>query len=265
MKDLDQGTVLYQIQWNPTQWSFFLSPNKKLASPVRGEIFNFTRPVCGSRGATLTCPAFVICVCLKKVRQRPVRKGQPDGKFADPLTLFPEKSRQNIDATTTSVREGCIKRDYLHQATDNLARSFMFGNLSLFWSIHVRSFFLLNRSERKMPFSEWALPPWHANFTNQPLTRLTENRKANVASSAGLIILHKQHLIAGTITIAKSPPLASKTPIKAKWKRQPLSLKVHPYSIWVYRLWCLISFRHTTLCNQCYGKIRQISNCTQYW
>ena len=64
MKDLDQGTVLYQIQWNPTQWSFFLSPNKKLASPVPGEIVNFTRPVCGLRGATLTRPAFVICVSL---------------------------------------------------------------------------------------------------------------------------------------------------------------------------------------------------------
>jgi len=176
----------------------------------------------------LVAYAFVICVCLKKVRQRPVRKGQRNGKFADPLTLFPEKPLQNIDATTTSVAEGCIKRDYLHQAKDNLARSFMFGNLSLFWTIHVRSFFPLNRSERKMPFSEWALPLWHANFKNQPLTRLTENRKANAASSADLIILYKQHLIACTITITKSPPLASKTPIKAKWKRQPLSLKVHP-------------------------------------
>lgn len=205
-----------------------------------------------------------LCV-FEKGKTTSCQKGATWWKICRPTDVISRKPRQNIDASTTSVAGGCIKRDYLHQATDNLACSFMFGNLSLFWSIHVRSFFPLNRSERKMPFSEWALPLWHANFKNQPLTRLTENRKANAASSADLIILHKQHLIAGTITIAKSPPLASKTPIKAKWKRQPLSLKVHLYSIWVYRLWCLISFRHTTLCNQCYGKIRQISNCTQYW
>ena len=37
--------------------------------------FNFTRPVCGFPGATFTYPAYIICVCLKKAKQRPDRKG----------------------------------------------------------------------------------------------------------------------------------------------------------------------------------------------
>ena len=41
---------------------------------------------------------------LKKAKQRPDRKGQPGGKFADPVTFFP-KARENIDATG-SVTEG---------------------------------------------------------------------------------------------------------------------------------------------------------------
>ena len=39
----------------PDPVDFFPSPGENLASPLPGEIFNFTRPVCGFPGATFTC------------------------------------------------------------------------------------------------------------------------------------------------------------------------------------------------------------------
>ena len=56
--------------------NFFLSPSENLVSPVPGEILNFTRSVCGFPSASFTYPAYIICVCLKKAKQRPDRKGQ---------------------------------------------------------------------------------------------------------------------------------------------------------------------------------------------
>jgi len=69
---------------------FSPSPSENLASPEPGEIFNFTRPVDGFPGAIFTYPAYIICVCLKKAKQRPDRDGLPGGKFADPVTFFPQ-------------------------------------------------------------------------------------------------------------------------------------------------------------------------------
>jgi len=63
-----------------TQWN--------LGFPVPGEIFNFTWPVCCFPGATFTYPACIICLCLKKAKQQPDRKGQPGWKFAWPSDLF---------------------------------------------------------------------------------------------------------------------------------------------------------------------------------
>ena len=48
---------------------FFPSQSENLASAVRGEMFNFARPVCGFPGATFTYPAYIIWVCLKKAEQ----------------------------------------------------------------------------------------------------------------------------------------------------------------------------------------------------
>ena len=55
----------------------------------------FTRHVCGFPGATFTCPAYIICVCLKKASQRPDRKGHPGGKLADRVTFFHRKPGEN--------------------------------------------------------------------------------------------------------------------------------------------------------------------------
>ena len=46
---------------------FFPSPSENIASPVLNESFNFTRPICGFPGAAFTYPAYIICLCLKKV------------------------------------------------------------------------------------------------------------------------------------------------------------------------------------------------------
>ena len=59
----------------PDPVDFFTAPNENLASPVPGEIFNFTRPVCGFPSAAFTYPACIICVCLKKTKQQPDRNG----------------------------------------------------------------------------------------------------------------------------------------------------------------------------------------------
>ena len=74
----------------PDPVDFLSSSSEHLASPVPGEILNFTRPVCGFPGATFTYPACIICICLKKAKQGLDRKGQPAGKFADPVTFFSE-------------------------------------------------------------------------------------------------------------------------------------------------------------------------------
>ena len=44
----------------PDPADLFPSPNENLASLVSGEIFNFTRSVCGFPGATFTFPAHII-------------------------------------------------------------------------------------------------------------------------------------------------------------------------------------------------------------
>ena len=72
----------------PDPVHFFPSPCKNLASPVPGEIFSFIRPVCGFPSATFTYTAYIICVCLKKDKQRPDRKRQTGGKFTDRVTFF---------------------------------------------------------------------------------------------------------------------------------------------------------------------------------
>ena len=41
----------------------------------------------------------IICECLKNAKQRPDSKGQPGGKFADPVTFFFRKPGEIIDAT----------------------------------------------------------------------------------------------------------------------------------------------------------------------
>ena len=61
----------------PDLVDFFRSHSENLASTVSGEIFYFTRPVYGFPGATFIYPAYIICVCLRKAKQRPDRKGQP--------------------------------------------------------------------------------------------------------------------------------------------------------------------------------------------
>ena len=44
----------------PDLVDLFPAPNQNLASPVSGEIFNFTRSVCGFPGATFTLPVHII-------------------------------------------------------------------------------------------------------------------------------------------------------------------------------------------------------------
>ena len=103
----------------PDPVDFFPSSSENLASPLRGEISNFTRPVCGFPGATFTSPEYIICVCLKKAKQRPDRKGQPGGKFARPVTFF-QKTRweyrchrgvyclRSTAQKYTKVRDPCV-------------------------------------------------------------------------------------------------------------------------------------------------------------
>ena len=82
-----------------SQWNF--------ASFVPGEILNFTRPVCGFPGTTFTYPAYIICVSLKKAKQRPDRNGQPGRKFADPLTFFQETRWEYRCHWVCYITEGC--------------------------------------------------------------------------------------------------------------------------------------------------------------
>ena len=71
----------------PDPVDFFPSPSENLASQAPGEIFYFTRPVCGFPSATFTYPAYITCARLKKEKQRPDRKGQPGGKLSSVLRL----------------------------------------------------------------------------------------------------------------------------------------------------------------------------------
>ena len=79
----DGGFILWAPDpVKPTQWIFFLSLNENLAFPVRGENFDFTRPVWGFPCATFIYPAYIsFFLYLKKAKQRPDRKAQPGGKF----------------------------------------------------------------------------------------------------------------------------------------------------------------------------------------
>ena len=86
---------------------FFPSLSENLASPLPGDIFYFTRPVCGFLGATFTYPAYIICVGLKKAKQR---HDTERGSLVEnvPTSLrFLWKPGENIGATG-SVTEGCI-------------------------------------------------------------------------------------------------------------------------------------------------------------
>ena len=116
----------------PDSVDFFPSAaSENLAFPLPDENFNFNRPVCGFPGATFTYPAYNICVCLKKAKQRPDRKGQPGIKFADTMIFF-RKPTKNIDATG-SVAEGCLRllKCVLQSVNDGLraiAPQVFFGN-----------------------------------------------------------------------------------------------------------------------------------------
>ena len=71
-------TLLSQkIQWWTRLSGFFLSLSETVGSPVPDELYNFTWTVYGFSGAPFTYPACIICVCLKKAKQRPDRRGNP--------------------------------------------------------------------------------------------------------------------------------------------------------------------------------------------
>ena len=85
----------------------FLPSANEFCLPCTSWNFNFPRPVCGFPGATFTYPAYIICVSLKKAKQRPDRKGQPGRKFADPLTFFQETRWEYRCHWVCYVTEGC--------------------------------------------------------------------------------------------------------------------------------------------------------------
>lgn len=89
---------------------FFLSPSGNLASPVRGEIFRFTRPVCGFLGATFTYPAYVISEKGNLLENLPTWR------------RFFRTPRENIDAIIGFVMERRIngKRQYSEYASSAL-------------------------------------------------------------------------------------------------------------------------------------------------
>ena len=79
------------------------SSSENLATLIPGEIFR----ACGLPGATFTYPVYIICVCLKKAKQRPDIKGQPVWwKICRPGGVFSKlKPGENTDASG-SVTEG---------------------------------------------------------------------------------------------------------------------------------------------------------------
>ena len=76
---------------------FLSSASENLASPVSGETLNFTQPVCGLPAVIFPRPVCIICLCLKKAKQRPDIKAQRGGKFVGLVTC-----------ATGSVTEECL-------------------------------------------------------------------------------------------------------------------------------------------------------------
>ena len=73
------------------------SSSENLATPVPGEIFR----ACGVPCATFTYPAYIICVCLKKAKQRPDIKGRPVWwKICWPGGVFPKLKPGENTATS---------------------------------------------------------------------------------------------------------------------------------------------------------------------
>jgi len=90
---------------------------------------NFTRPVrgftCGFPGATFTYPAYIVCVFLKKAKQRPGSKGRHGGKFTDRVKLFP---KTQWDYRCHSVCYRGVQQNYLlfsfcYPQSQNLTRT----------------------------------------------------------------------------------------------------------------------------------------------
>ena len=93
---------------SPSPSPLLPSASENLASPVHGEILNFTRPVFGLPGATFTNAACIICVCLKRQNRDLTEKGNLVEKIADrPSNVFFRKPGENID-DTGCVTEGCF-------------------------------------------------------------------------------------------------------------------------------------------------------------
>ena len=87
-KALTRFDCLWYLFWvygllrhRPPSWWIFSFTLRKFCHPEPDEIFNFTRPICGFPRATLTYPAYIICIHLKKAKQWPDRKRQPGGKL----------------------------------------------------------------------------------------------------------------------------------------------------------------------------------------
>ena len=59
----------------PDSEDFLPSSSENLASSVPGEIFSFTRPICGFPGATFTYPAYIIYVFEKRKNSDLTEKG----------------------------------------------------------------------------------------------------------------------------------------------------------------------------------------------
>jgi len=65
---------------------FFPSHSENLASLIPGEILILPVQFVASSVRILHTQDGS-CVCLKKAKQRPNRKGKPSGKFADPVRI----------------------------------------------------------------------------------------------------------------------------------------------------------------------------------
>jgi len=99
----------------PDPMDYFPSPSDNLASPrclvkfliLRGQFMAVPMWLLYiQRQEPWFLPAYIICVCLKRQKQRPDRKGKPGEKYADQVT-FSCENLVRIDATG-SVTEGCF-------------------------------------------------------------------------------------------------------------------------------------------------------------
>ena len=72
----------------PDPVEFFLSLSENVGSPVPDELYNFTWTVCGLSGALFTYPACILCLCLKKAKQRSDRRGNPVENMPSRWRLF---------------------------------------------------------------------------------------------------------------------------------------------------------------------------------